>query len=146
MTRICYNGGWDLRPYKFLISDSDVFDGSGDREPWVYKNVWDNGTDEQREALKPQAFEYLKTVLTKEMQNDYTSGNVWYNAKFSSISKTNEVTLCHHVNIPGDIAIDTSSKTIKTIYFVYQDTSGQDFLYGVARSNSTLLFEQYQIL
>ena len=142
MTRICYNGGWDLKPFKFLISESDVFSGGYGRDPWEYKDLWDNGTEATRENLKPQAFEYLKSVLTKEMQDDYTSGKVWYNARFSSISKTNEVTLCHHVNIPGDVAIDTTSKNIKTIYFVYQDNNGEDFCYGVARANGTLLFEQ----
>ena len=49
--------------------------------------------------------------------------------------------MVHHVNIPGDVAIDTTSKTIKTIYFVYQDNAGQDFLYAVARCNSSLIFE-----
>ena len=141
MTRICYNGGWDLKPFKFLISESDVFSGGYGRDPWEYKDLWDNGTETTRENLKPQAFEYLKSVLTKEMQDDYTAGKVWYNARFSSISKTNEVTLCHHVNIPGDVAIDTTSKNIKTIYFVYQDNNGEDFCYGVARANGTLLFE-----
>lgn len=141
MTRVCYNGGWNLKPFKFFVSQSDVFDGSGDREAWPYKQQWDEGTEETREELKESAFEYLRTALTKEMQSDYTSGNCWYNAKFSSISKTNDVTLCHHLNIPGDIAIDTPSKLIKTIYFVYQDNSGQDFLYAIARANGDLIFE-----
>ena len=28
MARICYDGGWGLKPYKFLISQYDIFDGS----------------------------------------------------------------------------------------------------------------------
>lgn len=146
MTRVCYNGGWDLKPYKFLVSETDVFDGDGSvpehRPAWPYKEAWDNGTDETREALKPKAFDYLKSVLTKEVQYDYTVGHCWYNSLFSSLSKTNEITLCHHINIPGDIAIDTPSKTVKTIYFIYKDINGEDFVYAVARANGTLIFEQ----
>ena len=141
MARICYDGGWGLKPYKFLISQSDIFDGSSTQEPWSRKQAWDSGDEAVREALKGEAFEYLQKVVTENMQNDYTSGNVWYNARFSSVTKANETTLVHHVNIPGDVAIDTTSKTIKTIYFVYQDNAGQDFLYAVARCNSSLIFE-----
>lgn len=141
MARICYDGGWGLKPYKFLISQFDIFDGSSTQEPWSRKQAWDSGDEAVREALKDEAFEYLQKVVTENMQNDYTSGNVWYNARFSSVTKANETTLVHHVNIPGDIAIDTTSKTIKTIYFVYQDNAGQDFLYAVARCNSSLVFE-----
>ena len=141
MARICYDGGWGLKPYKFLISQFDIFDGSSTQEPWSRKQAWDSGDEAVREALKGEAFEYLQKVVTENMQNDYTSGNVWYNARFSSVTKANETTLVHHVNIPGDVAIDTTSKTIKTIYFVYQDNAGQDFLYAVARCNSSLIFE-----
>ena len=141
MARICYDGGWGLKPYKFLISQFDIFDGSSTQEPWSRKQAWDSGDEAVREALKGEAFEYLQKVVTENMQNDYTAGNVWYNARFSSVTKANETTLVHHVNIPGDVAIDTTSKTIKTIYFVYQDNAGQDFLYAVARCNSSLIFE-----
>ncbi len=141
MARICYDGGWNLKPFKFLVSQKDVFDGITTQEAWSKKAAWDAGDSTVKEQLKQEAFEYLQKVVTEDMQDDYTSGNVWYNARFSSVTKANETTLVHHVNIPGDVAIDTSSKTIKTIYFVYQDNAGQDFLYAIARSNGDLIFE-----
>lgn len=141
MARICYDGGWNLKPYKFYISQKDIFEGSTTQEAWAKKAAWDAGDASVREELKQEAFEYLQKVVTEDMQDDYTSGNVWYNARFSSITKANETTLVHHVNIPGDVAIDTTSKTIKTIYFIYQDNAGQDFLYALARCNGDLIFE-----
>lgn len=142
MSRICYSGGWDLKPYKFLVSQTDIFDGISSQPAWDKKDIWDNGDDEVKEQLKEEASKYLQKVITEDMQQDYSAGNAWFNARFSSITKTNETTLAHHLNIPGDIAIDTNSKTIKTIYFIYQDNSGQDFLYAVARCNATLIFEK----
>lgn len=135
MSRVCYAGGWNLKPIKFYISQTDILDG------WEKKDAWDSGDEDTRNRLKEEAFTYLKNIVTETMQNDYTSGNVWYNANFASVSKANETTLTHHVVIPGDVAIDTSSKTIKTIYFLYQDNAGQNFLYAIARSNTELIFE-----
>lgn len=142
MSRICYAGGWDLKPFRFLVSQTDVFDGTSTQPAWDKKDLWDQGDDAIREQLKGEACQYLQKIVTQNMQDDYTSGNAWFNAKFSSITKTNETTLAHHLNIPGDIAIDTNSKSIKTIYFVYQDNAGQDFLYAIARCNVTLIFEK----
>ena len=115
MSRICYTGGWDLKPYKFLVSQSDVFDGTSTQPAWDKKDIWDSGSDEVREQLKGEASKYLQKIVTQDMQDDYTAGNAWFNARFSSITKTNETTLAHHLNIPGDIAIDTSSKNIKSM-------------------------------
>ena len=141
MSRVCYAGGWGLKPIRFFISQKDVFDGNDTRDPWPDKNTWDSGDEAARQRLQESAFEYLMNIETEDMQKDYTSGGVWYNSKFSSLSKANESTITHHVVIPGDVAIDTASKNIRTIYFLYQDEQGQDFLYAIARCNGTLIFE-----
>jgi hypothetical protein len=131
MSRICYDGGWDLKPYMFFISQTDVLEQFSEQE------IFD-----KEDNIKPEIFEYLKDMTTEKMDLDYSSGAVWYSANFSSVSKANTTTLTHHINIPGDIAIDASAKEIRTIYFIYQDKYGQSFLYALARSNGVLLFEQ----
>lgn len=130
MSRICYDGGWNLTPYMFFVSETDVFEG------WSESQIFNEDGTPTEEAKT-----FLKTYTTVQMQNDYTSGNVWYSNQFSSVSQANSTTLTHHINIPGDIAIDTTSKEIKTIFFIYKDHYDQDFLYALARSNSTLIFE-----
>ena len=130
MTRICYAGGWNLTPYMFFISQTDVLEG------WTDEQIFDLQGNVREEVLT-----FLKQYTTEQMQNDYTSGNVWYSNRFSSISQANSTTLTHHINIPGDVAIDTSSKEIKTIFFIYRDNAEQDFLYALARSNGMLIFE-----
>lgn len=130
MSRVCYDGGWNLTPFMFYISQTDVLEGWSDSRIF---NADGSITDE--------VYEYLKQYTTEQMEHDYTSGNVWYSAQFSSISQANSTTLTHHINIPGDLNIDTSSKDICTIYFIYKDSYGQLFLYALARSNARLIFE-----
>ena len=131
MCKICYDGGWQLKPFMFFVSQTDILGHFSEEE------IFDeNG------AIRPAIYEYMKDLTTEQMEQDYNQDNVWYSSQFSSISKANETTLTHHLNIPGDIALDTATKEIRTIYFLYQDVYGTRFLYAIARANSTLLFEQ----
>lgn len=130
MSRVCYDGGWNLKPWKFFVSETDVLEG------WTESAIYDADGN-----VRPEVYDYLKEYTTEKMQQDYDAGNVWYNNRFSSVSKASANTLTHHLNIPGDIAIDTKNKTIRTIFFLYQDNYGGEFLYALARSNSEIMFE-----
>lgn len=130
MSRICYDGGWNLKPYMFFISQTDVLEQYSEDEIFNKDG-----------SVKPAIFEYLKDLTTENMDTDYVAGNVWFSANFSSVSKANSTTLTHHINIPGDLSLDSSAKQIRTVYFIYQDAYGQSFLYALARANATLLFE-----
>lgn len=131
MSRICYDGGWNLTPYSFMISEADILEG------WTDDQIFDSDGNATSEVL-----EYLKLYTTEQMQEAYDNGYVWYTNQFSSITQANDTTLTHHITIPGDVVISTSSKDIKTIYFVYRDNDGQDFLYAIARCNTTLIYEE----
>lgn len=130
MSRICYTGGWVLTPFKFYISEEDIFGG--------YNGIIPDSGDVPQEAL-----EYLKRKTTEDFESDIDAGNVWYNNKFSGISKAADNTLTHHITIPGDdVNIDGNSKDIKTIYFIYKDNNGYEFLYAIASCRGNTVYEK----
>lgn len=125
MQRICYNGGgWELTPYRFIVSDTDILNGA---------TIYDSSGDVTEEVKT-----ILKEYTSNMMMND--SGN-WCELPFSSLTKdsTKQNTLTHHLVIPANQT--TTEKDIKTIYFVYKPHEGEAFLYAVAVAPTAIIFE-----
>ena len=119
MQKICYEGGgWILSPFQFAVSETDVLKNT---------TVLD-----ERGNVTDEAYEKLTSLTTSDMMADISgANNVWCQLPFSSITKANDTTLNHNVIIPSDYGVKTN-KTIKTIYFKYQNNDGEIFLYAVA--------------
>ena len=130
MQKICYEGGgWILSPYEFAVSETDVLDGIAIIDA-------DGNLTNQDECLKK-----LTSLNTADMMNDIqNTGGVWCTLPFSSITKSNNTTLSHHVLIPPDVAVP-GEKKVKTIYFKYQSNEGEIFLYAVAYSLEENIYE-----
>ena len=130
MGRVCYDGGWNLKPWRFCVSETDVFkDYTGE--------IFD-----KQGNVTPEAFLYLKGITTEWLQDDYDTEHVWYQGNFSSLSQATPTTLTHHITIPGNVDVTGNTKDIKTIYFIYQDNVGEEFLYALARCNKELIYEE----
>ena len=105
MGRVCYDGGWNLKPWRFCVSETDVFkDYTGE--------IFD-----KQGNVTPEAFLYLKGITTEWLQDDYDTEHVWYQGNFSSLSQATPTTLTHHITIPGNVDVAGNTKDIKTIYF-----------------------------
>lgn len=124
MQRICYNGGgWELTPYRFAVSSTDVLEGIT-----VYSG----------NAVTEEAQTKLKELTSNYMNSD---SGVWCELPFSSLiqDQQNKNVLQHHLIIPATQS--SSEKTIKTIYFIYSPHEGNPFLYAVAYAPTAITFE-----
>ena len=141
MDKVCYettggNSGWNLRPYQFAISETDVLAQFTEDEIF--------NTDG---SVKPEIYDYLQKLTTQDLKDD--SVNIWCELPFSGVTKigseTDEPsgmgTLSHHVVIPADLTIAGQTKLIKTIYYIYMDNRGVPFLYAIARANTYMIYE-----
>ena len=127
MQKICYSGGgWTLQPYKYVISETDIL-----------KNI---SILDESGKVSDEAYEVLLSYTTSDAQEDRSIGG-WHEDTFSSISKANSTTLTHHIMIPSDVDVETN-KNIKTIYFFYRSEDEEIFLYAIAYSLDTLVYER----
>ena len=137
MQKICYTGGgWQLSPYQFSISKTDILAGI-------------QVVDEQGNPTE-EAMDRLKTYTTSDMQAD--TDNVWCGPlPFSSIEKANNdknadgtyrdnSVLNHHIVIPPNLDV-TTTEDIKTIYFLYKAEDGEIFLYAIAYAVEDMKYE-----
>lgn len=129
MQKICYEGGgWQLSPYRFAISETDYLQGMSVVEP--------SG------IISDDAYKKLTSITTAAMQEDIsTTSNVWCISPFSSITKSADNSLLHHIVIPPDLADVITNKNIKTIYFQYQANNEEVFLYAIAHAVEDILYE-----
>lgn len=129
MQKICYEGGgWTLSPYKFAISETDVLRNITPVDP--------NG------FITDDAYDKLASTTTADMQEDIiNTQNVWCLEPFSSITKSGNNSLMHHIVVPANLPDVISSKAVKTIYFQYQANNGEIFLYAVAYAVEDVLYE-----
>lgn len=143
MDKVCYettggNSGWNLRPYQFAISETDVLASFTDEEIF-----------NEDGSVKPAIYDYLQKLTTQDLKDD--SSNIWCELPFSGVTKIGNVdagaeatgmgTLSHHIVIPADLTISGQTKQIKTIYYIYIDNRNVPFLYAVARANSYMIYE-----
>jgi len=136
MDRVCYetsdgDSGWQLKPFQFAISDTDVLEGYSDDE--IFN---EDGT------VKPEIYDLLQKLTTSNMNADRE--NIWCQLPFSGVTKIDSKgdTLSHHIVIPADLAITGDSKVVKTIYYLYSDINGNNFLYAIARANTYIVYEK----
>lgn len=135
MDRACYettagDGGWILSPYQFAISDTDPLAGYSDDQIF-----------NEDGSVKPEIYELLQKMTTQDLRDD--ERKIWCQLPFSGVTKVSNPgdTLSHLVAIPADHPIVGESKQIKTIYFIYTDNRGLQFLYAIARANADLVYE-----
>ena len=128
MQKICYEcGGWQLTPYKYAVTETDLL-----------KNI--TVVDDQGNVTD-EAYEKLTSLTTADMLDDINNTTkVWCIQPFSSITKSNDYSLLHHIVIPSDL-VDIN-KDIKTIYFQYQANNGEIFLYAVAYAIEDIIYEK----
>lgn len=131
--RICYTGGgWDLNPFHFIVSETNVLDGITIFNP--------DGT--LTEAAKTKLTSLTTEDISQDLQN-------WFESPFSAVTKSSKSstesssassTLAHHIVIPANAS--NFPKNINTIYFLYKEhNTGDIFLYAVAVATEELLFE-----
>lgn len=129
MQKICYTeGGWDLTPFQWAVSDTDILNGMPiyDDEGEVTDEVWNK----------------LTSFTTSDMMKDFNAGGKWHQQSFSSIIKINTETLKHHVLIPSNVSVSTN-KDIKVIYFLYSPHAESEapFLYAIAYAVTDVIYE-----
>ena len=128
MQKICYTeGGWDLQPFQWAVSNTDILSGIP---------IYDDDGD-----ITPEAWEKLTSFTTSDMMADFDIGK-WHQQSFSSIIKINTETLKHHVVIPANVSV-SSNKDIKVIYFLYSPHADGEapFLYAIAYAVEDVIYE-----
>lgn len=134
MQRICYSttesgSGWNLKPIQFAVSSTDILAGYSDSQIFDETGV-----------VRPEIIELIKQQTTENLQTDMQNG-VWCQLPFSGLTKANKTTITHHIVIPSNLFTEKTTKQIKTIYFIYRDNNGENFLYGLARATSYMAYE-----
>lgn len=128
MQKICFTeGGWDLQPFQWAVSNTDILNG--------ITIIDEDGN------ITDAAWNKLTSLTTSDMMKDFDIGK-WHQQAFSSVIKINSITLKHHIVIPANVPV-SSNQDIKVIYFLYNPHGDDEapFLYAVAYALDDIIYE-----